>query len=405
MRPDDTAIDNCLKCAVCNDACPVFGVHSRYPGPKHLGPELERLRREGISTDTEWLEYCLGCHRCDLACPHQVSVSEMIAQAKAEHRKPLVRALRDWWFARPGLLGMLTTILPEVSNFALSLRPARFLMSKLMLIAPHRKFPSYTRPNLQTPARGTGKGDLMRVVFFPGCFIRYNRPDLGRKAIDLLELNGFAVDVASTGCCGVPATANGDQAEARAQARANVCSLVKQVEAGMRVVTACSSCGYMLKTGFGGLLSDEKEFADAARRIGDNTLDAGELLMAQSDAGKLNTGFKQVNLRLAYHAPCHQKAQGMGRPWYHLLSQIPGLTIEDMEAGCCGMSGTYGFKQEKYNVSMAVGQRLFDGVNAAKPEMVATECATCQMQIEHGTTFRAIHPVEVLFQAYDGQPL
>jgi glycerol-3-phosphate dehydrogenase subunit C len=405
MRPDDTAIDNCLKCAVCNDACPVFGVHPQYPGPKHLGPELERLRREGLSTDTEWLEYCLGCHRCDLACPHQVHVSEMIARAKAEHRKPFVRALRDWWFARPGLLGMLTTILPAVSNFALSLRPARFLMSKLMRITPQRRFPAYTRPNLQTPAKRTAIANQMRVVFFPGCFIRYNRPQLGRKVIELLERNGFSMDVASTGCCGVPATANGDQAEARALARANVRSLAKQVNAGMRIVTACSSCGTMLKTGFGGLLSDEKEFADAARQIGASTFDAGELLMAQSDAGKLNTDLKTVNLHLAYHAPCHQKAQGIGRPWYHLLSQIPGVTIEDIDAGCCGMSGTYGFKQEKYNVSMAIGQQLFDGIGTAQPDMVATECATCQMQIEHGTPFKAIHPVEVLLQAYDGQPL
>jgi len=84
---------------------PGAGAYPPYPGPKRLGPELERLRREGISTDTDWVEYCLGCHRCDLVCPNQVNVSEMIARAKAAHRKPLVRGLRDWWFARPGLLG------------------------------------------------------------------------------------------------------------------------------------------------------------------------------------------------------------------------------------------------------------------------------------------------------------
>jgi glycerol-3-phosphate dehydrogenase subunit C len=81
------------------------------------------------------------------------------------------------------------------------------------------------------------------------------------------------------------------------------------------------------------------------------------------------------------------------------------VAIEDIDAGCCGMSGTYGFKQEKYNVSMAIGQQLFDRISASQPQMVATECATCQMQIEHGTTFKAIHPVEVMLQAYDGRPL
>ena len=400
MRPNDLAIDNCLKCSLCNTVCPVLAAYPPYPGPKRLGPELERLRREGISTDTDWVEYCLGCHRCDLVCPNQVNVSEMIARAKAAHRKPLVRGLRDWWFARPGLLGKLTTILPALSNFALSMKPARSLMSKLMQIAPQRKFPKYARPDLRSPAM-TGNA-RQRVVFFPGCFIRYNRPGLGRTVIDLLERNGLSVEVASTECCGVPALANGDAAAARSVARANVKALARQVDSGLRIVTACSSCGHMLKTGFGGILEGDKKFACAAQKIASNTFDLAELLMAQADAGKLNTNFQHTALRLAYHAPCHQKSQGIGRPWYHLLRMIPGVTVEDMDAGCCGMSGTYGFKQEKYPVSMEIGKELFASIDAARPQMVATECATCQMQIEHGTSFKAIHPAEILLQAYDG---
>jgi glycerol-3-phosphate dehydrogenase subunit C len=396
MRPDDFAIDNCLKCSLCNTVCPVLGVHPQYPGPKRLGPELERMRREGVRTDTEWVEYCLGCHRCDLVCPSQVNVSEMIARAKAEHRKPLVRGLRDWWFARPGLIGLLATILPAISNFALSLKVVRLLMSKIMLIEPRHMFPAYSRPDLRTPAPA-GK-DRPRVLLFPGCFIRYNQPDLGRTIIALLEQNGFAVEVAE--CCGVPATANGDATLARALARANVKAMTHQVESGMRVVAACSSCGHRLKTAFGGTLEEDKKLAAAAQKIAANTFDLGELLMQQSNAGKLNTRFQPTSLKLAYHAPCHQKSQGIGRPWYHLLRQIPGVTIEDLDSGCCGMSGTYGFKQEKYDVSMAVGHDLFESINTAQPQMVTTECATCQFQIEHGTAFKTIHPAEVMLQAY-----
>jgi glycerol-3-phosphate dehydrogenase subunit C len=405
MRPNDLAIDNCLKCSLCNTVCPVLAAYPPYPGPKRLGPELERLRREGISTDTDWVEYCLGCHRCDLVCPHQVNVSEMIARAKAAHRKPLVRGLRDWWFARPGLLGKLATILPALSNFALAMKPARVLMSKLMQITPQRTFPKYTRPELRSPAMtgsSISKTARQRVVFFPGCFIRYNRPELGRMVIDLLERNGLSVEVASTECCGVPAMANGDAAAARSAARANVKAMARQVDSGLRIVTACSSCGHMLKTAFDGILEDDKKFAGAAKEIARSTFDLAELLMAQADAGELNTSFQHTNLRLAYHAPCHQRSQGIGRPWYHLLNMIPGVTVEDMDAGCCGISGTYGFKQEKYPVSMEIGKQLFASIDAVQPQMVATECATCQMQIEHGTNFKAIHPAEILLHAYEG---
>jgi glycerol-3-phosphate dehydrogenase subunit C len=359
------------------------------------------MRREGIACDTDWVEYCLGCHRCDLACPNEVNVSELIARAKATHKKTPVRKLRDFWFARPGLLGKLCTIAPGITNFSLGLKPVRLLMSLFMKITPKRTFPAYTKPDLSTPvAPKTNQGE--RVVFFPGCFIKYNQPELGRHVLELLELNGFRPEVASTGCCGVPSLANGDADEARKRAVANVNSMVEAVDAGARVVTACSSCGHMLKTGFAHLLEGDAELEKKADRIAANTFDLAELLVAQQDAGKLNMNFNPAaaSLKLAYHAPCHQKAQGIGRPWYTLLRQLPGVQIEDLNAGCCGMSGTYGFKEEKYPVSMEVGSELFAGINASAPQAVITECATCQMQIEHGTGVKAMHPVDILLNAY-----
>lgn len=402
MRKDDISLDNCLKCSDCNTACPVVTAYPAYPGPKRLGPELERMRREGIECDTEWVEYCLGCHRCDLACPNEVNVSELIARAKATHKRSPIRKLRDFWFARPGLLGKLCTIAPEITNFSLGLKPVRLLMSKLMKITPERTFPAYTTPNLHTHRSGNG-GE--RVVFFPGCFIQYNQPELGRRVLEVLSLNGFHPEVANTGCCGVPSLANGNPDEARKRSAANIQSLTEAVNAGARVVTACSSCGHMLKTGFAHLLEGDTELEMQANKIAANTFDIAELLVAQQDAGKFNTHFAPTaaKLKLAYHAPCHQKSQGIGRPWYHLLRQIPGVEIEDLNAGCCGMSGTYGFKEEKYPVSMKVGSELFEGIRTCAPEAVVTECATCQMQIEHGTGVHAMHPIDVLLTAYTGE--
>lgn len=398
MQHSELILDDCLKCTLCNTACPVLAVHPAYPGPKRLGPELERTRREGIAADTPWIEYCLGCHCCDLACPNQVEISAMIARAKTTHRKPLVRGLRDWWFARPSLLGRLMVMLPTAANWLLALKPVRFLMAYGMQIAPQRKFPHYKHAALRTPA--ASDQSRPRILLFSGCFIRYNRPELGRTVLQLLERNGFAAEVAATDCCGVPALANGDASKARALARSNIDCLNAAAQAGMRIVTACSSCGYMLKTAFGGLLDEDTAYAGAAAHIAANSFDLAELLQMQSDAGQLDTSFQPTPLRVAYHAPCHQRAQGMGRPWFHLLSQIPGLTVENMEAGCCGISGTYGFKREKYPVSMAVGESLFKRIRALHSQMVATECATCQMQIEHGTTVRTIHPAEIMLQAY-----
>jgi glycerol-3-phosphate dehydrogenase subunit C len=400
MRKDDVSLDNCLKCSDCNAACPVVTAYPAYPGPKRLGPELERMRREGIECDTEWVEYCLGCHRCDMACPNEVNVSELIANAKATHKKTPIRTFRDFWFARPGLLGKLCTIAPGITNFSLGLKPVRLLMSMFMKITPERTFPAYAKPTLKTPIASANSGE--RVVFFPGCSIRYNEPELGEHVLQLLELNGFKPEVANSGCCGVPSLANGNPEEARKRAKANVNSMLEAVESGARIVTACSSCGHMLKTGFGNLLEGDSEFESKANKIAANTYDLAELLVMQQDEGKLNTKFAPTStkLKLAYHAPCHQKSQGIGRPWFNLLRQLPGVEIEDLNAGCCGMSGTFGFKEEKYPVSMKVGSDLFAGIRASAPEGVVTECATCQMQIEHGTGVKAMHPVDILLNAY-----
>jgi len=401
MRPDSFELDNCLKCSVCNAACPVYAVHPGYPGPKHLGPELERLRLEGIATDTQWLEYCLGCHRCDLACPHQVGVSEMIARAKAHHPKPFTRALRDWWFARPGLLGKLTTIVPFVSNFFLRLKPVRWIMSKSMHITPKRRFPAYTRPTLRSSTNNRAE----RVLFFPGCFLTYNRPDLGRKVLELLERNGVAAELVSTGCCGVPAQANGEESLARDQAARHLAAMDEKLQSGMSVLTACASCGYQLKSGFGGLLAEDAKLASAAQRLAAQSYDLAEFLLERADKGKLDSAVHPIGRRVAYHAPCHSNAQGIGHPWMQLLRQIPGLKVEEVDAGCCGMSGTYGFKQEKYDVSMRVGQGIIDRLHILQPEQVATECATCQMQIEYGTGLPTVHPLEILLEAYNGEAI
>jgi glycerol-3-phosphate dehydrogenase subunit C len=410
MRKDDVSLDNCLKCSDCNTACPVVTAHPAYPGPKRLGPELERMRREGIECDTDWLEYCMGCHCCDLACPNQVDVSGQIARANAAHKKPPVRRFRDWWLARPGLLGKLMTVVPGAANFVLGLKPVRQLLA-LIKVAPERNFPVYAKSSSlavprvalnasQDVAPDVAQGE--RVVFFPGCFIRYNRPELGCHVVQLLQLNGFKPETAAGGCCGVPAVANGDAAEARLRAIENVNSMIQAVDAGARVVTACSSCGHMLKTAFAGILQDDPELDAKARRIASATWDLAELLLAQQDAGKLNSSFEPAatKLKLAYHAPCHEKSQGIGRPWFTLLRQLPGIEIEDLDAGCCGMSGTYGFKSEKYPISIKIGGDLFDKVRFTSPEAVVTECATCQMQIEHATGFKAVHPADILLNAY-----
>jgi glycerol-3-phosphate dehydrogenase subunit C len=375
-----------------------------YPGPKHLGPELERLRREGLPCDSDWVEYCLGCHRCDLACPNQVNVAELIAEAKARHKKPAMRKMRDFWLARPALLGKILSVVPQVSNAILAWFPVRWGMSRFLAISAKRSFPAYHRPfTLPQPSAGQAPSP---ILFFAGCAIRYNQPDLGQSVVSALEAAGFAVTEKAAGCCGLPALANGDIEEARQRAKANIDLLAEIVDSGTPIIAACTSCGHMLKAGWPSLFEGKSETRKKAERIAAATYDLGEFLVTQKDkAGGRGTATGGKPLRLAYHAPCHQLSQGIGRPWYRLLQELPSVSIVDLNAGCCGMSGTFGFKEEKYETSLEVGERLFEAIRQAKPDFVVSECATCRMQIEHATKVRTLHPVQAILGMKPSQRL
>lgn len=403
MRHSDASLDNCLKCSVCNSVCPVMTAHPAYPGPKHLGPELERFRREGLPCDNDGLEDCLGCERCDMACPNQVNVAELILAAKGRHKKPPPRRLRDALLARPALLGRLFSLWPALSNRLLGWPLMKRLMALTAGITARRSFPAYARPRLDR--RPTPPAGDKRVTFFLGCSMRYNEPGLGEDCFALLDRNGFSVAVSPASCCGYPALANGQPAEARRRALANLELLWPAAARGEAIVTACTTCGQLLKTGFSAQLGDDAALAEKARTVEAAVYDLGEFLMDLAERDQLDRAFRPLpHGPLAYHAPCHQTAQGLSRPWYHLLRQLPGLEVADLDAGCCGMAGTFGFKQEKYDLSMAVGARLFQAIEGAAPEAVLSECPTCRMQITQGSGRPARHPASLLREAYGQTP-
>lgn len=390
MQEDDRRLDYCLNCTDCNAACPVTKVLPSFPGPRALGPDLERLRKEGIRCETPSLEYCLGCNGCELACPNQVNVSELLARAKLKQPKHGRTGLRDRMLARPYLVGRVCSAVPAVANSLLGSDTNRWLMSKFLKIGTKRALPKYHSSKVTIKKNGAAR----EAVFFPGCFIRYNDPSLMQKVVDLLQ-SCSSVEIAQAACCGVPALANGDASQLTRDLRANVQALASKVEMGACIVAACTSCGGMLKAEYPRLLKTDPQLAALARSISGNTYDLGEYLLEFAERPK----FRPVNLRVAYHAPCHLKGQGIGRPWLRLLRAIPGLVVEEMAAECCGMAGTFGFKEEKYQVSMDIGEELFEAIRAYRPDLAVSECGTCRMQIEHGTVFQALHPAEILHRA------
>jgi Fe-S oxidoreductase len=102
--------------------------------------------------------------------------------------------------------------------------------------------------------------------------------------------------------------------------------------------------------------------------------------------------------RILFHGHCHQKAAGATAGSIALLQRIPGATVDVLDAGCCGMAGSFGFEHEHYDLSLEIGgMRLFPAVAAAPVEtIIAATGVSCRQQIAQGTARRAVHPVTLL---------
>jgi glycerol-3-phosphate dehydrogenase subunit C len=342
----------------------------------------------------EWIDLCIGCQLCDMVCASGVNISELNLIAKAKYLDEKGRPFRDWLLTHTPLFGRLGSLFASSSNALLQNKTVRWLMDWLLRIDRRRELPSYQSPTFrQWFRRHRSKGNR-KLAYFYGCYTNTHEVDVGVAAVRVLEANGFEVVLPRQKCCGIPMLGNGDFKGARELGLWNVPSLLKSVRSGMDLVFSSTSCGHMIKHEYGHLLKIPEADELALR-----TFDIFEFLRNLNDAGRLNMDFKEVPLRLAYFAPCHLKALGIGFPALEILRLIPNLQVDYLEADCCGLGGTFGFKKEKYEISEEIGKDLAEAVARVKPEAVLSDCEGCRMQIRHLTGLKVLHPVQILGDA------
>jgi glycerol-3-phosphate dehydrogenase subunit C len=297
------------------------------------------------------------------------------------------------------VLGRLGTPLAPVANAALHSRPLRLLVERVFGIhrsAPVPRFAGHTFQGWAQhhPAPVTDR----TVVFFHGCGINWYEPAVGEKVVALLEHNGFAVEVPRQDCCGLPLQSNGLFDDARAYVRRLAHALAPHARAGRDIVGTATSCTLMLKREAREILG--LEYDEEVRLVSERTFDICEFLLRLHERGELRTDFRPVPVTVAYHAPCQQQGHNIGKPALDLLALVPELRVAEMDAGCCGIAGTYGLKREKYDIAMDAGRELFRQIGAAGPNLVACDSETCRWQIEHASGLDTVHPVELLHRAY-----
>ncbi len=416
LRPGS---DSCYKCSTCDTNCPVAEVDDDFPGPKFQGPEQWRLKQneDDYGVDDSVMD-CSNCMRCDNACPSGVPLSQMHNTARGEYvaeemSKTSVEYWRNRVLANYRTSAWLASQVPSVANFAMNFGPARWLMEKTMGITAEYEFPGFAAETFRDwwaregaaagsrerarEARERRDEDVdadKRVAYFHGCYSNYNTPEVGKAMVRVFEQFGYEVVVPEQGCSGTPMFANGMLPDARRHAEVNVSSMSDLVDQGYDAIASCTSCSMALRQEYPELF-DIEGIEDVAA----HTFESVEYLRIHEDLrGEIAEADVDGDLaaEFAYHAPCHARNQGLERQSVELFRDLEGVGIEDVGDSCSGISGTYGWKEEKHEKSMELGEEMFEHMEAAEGTTGMTECPTCAMQMEHGTGYEIRHPLELL---------
>ncbi|PSP92814.1 anaerobic glycerol-3-phosphate dehydrogenase subunit C [Halobacteriales archaeon QS_4_62_28] len=422
--PDDQTMDlrpgadSCTKCSTCDTNCPVAAVDDEFPGPKFQGPEQWRLKQtdegEEYTIDDSVMD-CSNCMRCDDACPSGVPLSQMHNEARGEYvETEMSKFSRTYWrnrlLANYRTSAKVGTAVPRLANAVLNNSAVQWINETVLGITSEREFPDFATQTFREWWADRGGAAASRenaresrermgdpadadkqVAYFHGCYSNYNTPEVAKAMVRNFEYFGYEIVVPEQRCSGTPMFANGMLSDARRDAEVNVSSFSDLVDQGYDAICSCTSCSMAIRQEYPELFD-----IDGLDDVSTHTYEAVEYLRAFEDLeGELADATVEFP-DLAYHAPCHGRNQGLERQAVELFRELDGVEVEDVGKSCSGISGTYGWKAEKYETSMKIGEEMFEHMDHAEPETGLTECPTCSMQMEHGSGYEIRHPLEVV---------
>jgi Fe-S oxidoreductase len=364
-----------------------------------------RLDESGLGDEgvREVLDLCLECRACKGECPVGVDVarfkSEFLADYWTRHGTPLrARALG-------GIhqLSRWASKMPAVSNALLGSWLARRLNERLLGIDRRRALPRWARRTLRAqwpeslaPGPHRGTRPTPPVLLFNDTFTNYYHPQIGLAAANVLEAAGVPVSLAPNVCCGRPLISQGLLKQARVLAAENTRLLHAHVSSGRPLLFLEPSCLSALREDVPALLRGDDQ--QKARQVADSCLLFEEYIERGVADGSITLPLQAGPAQVLLHGHCHQKSLGALPAARALLERIPGARVTDLDAGCCGMAGSFGYAREHYDISRQIGERrLLPAARGMKEgEVLVAAGTSCRQQVADFTGVRALHPAELL---------
>jgi len=344
------------------------------------------------------LDLCLECKGCKAECPSNVDMAKLKSEFLAHYNEVNGVPIRSRLFGNIARFNERFITISPLINLLSSNRLVRWILHVLLGIHYKRRLPPLARESFH---RWFGKriditsGSKGSVVLFHDTFMDYNKPEIGYAAVEILEAAGYQVILPDKVCCGRPMISKGMLDKARENARINVDALYHYAEAGIPIIGCEPSCLFTLRDEYPDLLRDDRSAVVARQSVLFE-----EFLVSLHDSGQLDLVFRENPKKILFHGHCHQKALSSVEASLKALRLLPGSQVDEINAGCCGMAGAFGYEREHYNISMSIGeQSLFPIIRLAPEAQIVVNGFSCLNQLLDGTGRRPYHIVEILREA------
>lgn len=352
------------------------------------------LTGEGVH---DALHLCLSCKACKSECPSRVDMAklkgEVMQMRHDAHGSSLCsRLIADF----PEHAGRLSGRVGGLVSALAGSTPVRYVLEAALGIDHRRRLPAISTVPLDVwfARRGIGHLSNRRVGLFADTYITHHEPHIGRAATHLLESMGYQVDLVLAGCCQRPRISQGFLREARSRGEATLRALEPFVAAGRPILVVEPSCASALVDDLADLVEDRS----LINRVVPGIKLLEDFLAGEMREGRMDRTLVSSSESAVVHGHCHQRAVFGLEGLMSVLSRVEGLSVRELDTGCCGMAGAFGYTRDRYALSMAIGEdRLFPAVRGLSPTTdVIANGFSCRHQIGDGTERRARHWVEIV---------
>jgi FAD/FMN-containing dehydrogenase/Fe-S oxidoreductase len=354
----------------------------------------------------EAMDLCLSCKGCTAECPSNVDMASMKAEFLYQYQKTNGIPLRSRAFAHINELNEIGSKISGISNFFLANKLTGGILKSILGVAPQRNLPEISSISLKNwfaknyDSLPGAAVEIKKVYFFVDEFTNHNDTQIGIKAISLLKRLGYGVMVVDHEESGRSALSKGLLPKAKKHAEANVRVFRNLVNGNTPLIGLEPSAILSFRDEYPRIVSTE--LVEDAKKLKNHCLVIDEFLGREVAAGNIQADlFTSAARKIKLHGHCHQKALSSMNWTQKFLSLPANYTVELIPSGCCGMAGSFGYEVEHFEISQQIGELvLFPAVrNSDQETLIAAPGTSCRHQIADGTGRKAMHPVEILWEA------